>query len=109
MRAMPLDVLHQYGDFLRNPHFVEVYGIGNIMKLAGGNARNLNIEGIGALDLRTKKPDGTPWNFCKRSDRRLAYRLIKEQQPTWIVGAPPCTSFCTWNVGLNRSKMDPEK
>ena len=70
------------------PTFVEAYGVGNIMKLASSNVRNLNVQGLSALDLRTYKPDGQAWNCNKRSDRKLAYRLIKEMRPDWVFGSP---------------------
>ena len=56
----------------QKPTFMEVYGRGSIMEEANGNRRNLNVEGLGALDLRTMKPDGTPWNFLTRADRKTA-------------------------------------
>ena len=89
------------------PTFVELYGTGNIMRLSHGRMRNLNVRGLSAFDLRTCKPDGTPWNFARRSDRTQAYRYIKEHRPTWIIGSPPCTPFSTWNSGVNAAKMDP--
>ena len=52
--------------------FVEMYGRGSINLEANNSRRNLGLKGIGALDLRTTKPDGTPWDFTKRSDRRIA-------------------------------------
>ena len=48
-----------------DPTFVELYGIGSIMRLAGGKMRNLNIRGHSAFDLRARKPDGTPWDFTQ--------------------------------------------
>ena len=48
------------------PTFVEVYGTGNSMRLANDRMRNLNLEGLSALDLRTCKPSGEPWNFNRR-------------------------------------------
>ena len=55
------------------------------------------------------KPDGTPWNFNDRADRRLAQKMIDEDDPDWIVGSPPCTAFSTWNRQMNYRKMDPKK
>ena len=51
--------------------FMEIYGR-SISDYAGAHRRNLNVSGLGALDLRTLKPDGQTWNFCKRSDCKLA-------------------------------------
>ena len=55
--------------------------------------RALNIKGLDALDIRTLKPNGQPWDFNKRSDRNEARRLIDEKQPQWLIGSPPCTPF----------------
>ena len=89
--------------------FMEVYGRGSICADANGPRRALNIEGLGALDIRTYKPNGDAWNFDKRSDRNEARRLIDERQPTWIIGSPPCTPFSIWNRNLNYKHMDKER
>ena len=70
--------------------FVELYGGGSLCKEAYKSRRKLNIKGIGAFDLRTHKPDGTPWNFCKRVDRTQAKKFIDQKKPDWIIGSPPC-------------------
>ena len=44
----------------RPAKFVEVYGQGTINRMANEERRDLNLKGVGALDLRTKKADGTP-------------------------------------------------
>ena len=41
--------------------FFEVYGQGRIIENA--HCRDLNIQGLQAMDLRANKPDGSPWNF----------------------------------------------
>jgi hypothetical protein len=73
--------------------FVDAYGRGSIMAAANLRRRNLNIQELAALDLRTVKKDGTPWNLSNKKDRREAERLIDELNPTWIVGLPSCTAF----------------
>ena len=88
--------------------FMEVYGR-SIFDQAHIQRRNLNIKGLGALDFRTLKPDGQPWNFCVRADRKLARDMMNRLEPDWIVGAPPCTPFSIWNHGINFKKMDPTK
>ena len=93
---------------LSDPSFVEVYGTGRIVESANGFLRNLNLKGLDAFDLRTKKEDGTPWDFSKTSDRKEALRYVQEKQPTWVVGSPPCTAFSRLQ-GLNFSKMSPDK
>ena len=52
--------------------FLEVYGRGSILEAAHGCRRNLNLEGIDALDIRTCKHDGSPWDFTRAKDRDLA-------------------------------------
>ena len=88
--------------------FVEVYGdsITNHNLLS---RRNLNITGLQAMDIRTCKPNGQPWDFSKRSDRKEARQMIKDSNPDWVVGAPPCTAFSIWNHGMNYRKMEPTK
>ena len=43
------------------------------------------------------------------SDRREARDLVRQQAPDFIIGSPPCTAFCAWNVHMNSRKMKPEK
>ena len=88
--------------------FIEVYGR-SIRDQSLLTRRNLNVEGLNAFDLRPTKPDGQPWDFCKREDRKLARKMVDEQQPEWIVGAPPCTPFSIWNYAMNYPKMDPDR
>ena len=62
--------------------------------MANGSLRSLSVLGEAALDIRTCKPDGPPWDFSKRTDLAEALQLVKERKPTWVVGSPPCTAFC---------------
>ena len=71
-----------------NPAFVDAYGVGNILRMANHDALDPNSERLAAIDLRTKKPNGKPWDFRNRSDRQLVYRLINELKPDRIIGAP---------------------
>ena len=68
---------------------IEAYGRGSIMAEANLSRRNLNVHGLHALDLRTTKEDGTPWDFNQRSDRKLAFQLIERDCPDWVIGSPP--------------------
>ena len=88
--------------------FIEVYGR-SIRDQSLHSRRNLNIEGLDALDLRTTKPNGEPWNFLKREDRKKARKLIEDRNPDWLLGAPPCTPFSIWNYAMNYKKMDPDR
>ena len=72
-----------------SPSFVEVYGRGHIVDAAHGLRRNLHIQGLHALDIRTLKPDGQPWDFNRAADRREARALIEEAKPDWLIGSPP--------------------
>ena len=87
---------------------MNMYGRGNIVEAANAHARSLNIAGLDALDLRTLRPDGDPWEFTIRAHRRLAVRLVRERKPTWLIGSPPCSPFSTW-MAINGPKMDPER
>ena len=88
---------------------VEVFGRGGISDQANGPRRALNIQGLAALDLRTLKPNGDPWDFNKRADRNEARELINQLQPTWVIGSPPCTAFSIWNRNMNYPKMDRDR
>ena len=94
-----------YGTY--QPTMFELYGHGTLVNASHGCRRNLNVNGLHALDLRTQKPDGEPWDFSKSSDRQLAKSMVDELKPTWVIGSPPCTFFSAWNQGINHRKMDP--
>ena len=70
-----------------------MYGGGSIVDLANAGARDLNVIGKKALDLRTRKPTGEPWDFRRKEDRQLACRTIEEDCPDWLIGSPPCTAY----------------
>ena len=44
----------------------------------------------------------------KRSDRQEAMEMVDKLAPDFIVGSPPCTPFCSWNVHMNFRKMKKE-
>ena len=88
---------------------MEAYGTGNILRLSHNRMRNLNVNGLSAFDLRTTKPNGQSWDFRKRSDRKEAYRFVKQHKPDWVIGSPPCTPFSQWNPGIKHRKMDPAR
>ena len=48
-------------DFLKptSATFMELYGRGSVVREANESRRDLNVVGLGALDLRTCKPDGS--------------------------------------------------
>ena len=84
--------------------FVELYGRGSLVTTAH-DRKELGVRGLRALDLRTCRPDGQYWDFNRRNDRRWARQLLREQNPDWIIGSPPCNAFCAFNRGLNFSRM----
>ena len=90
------------------PSVLEMYGRGAVVHGANVGYRNLNIAGMDALDLRTKKPSGEAWDFTKPADRRLALWLVRTRRPTWVIGAPPCTAFSTMNA-INFARMSKER
>ena len=71
--------------------FVELYGQGGLSK-AAKRFKGLNVRGLEVLDLRSARPDGESWDFTRQSDRLRALRLLREQQPMWVIAAPPCTA-----------------
>ena len=87
---------------------MEVYGRGAIIDCANHARRNLNLHGLGALDLRTTKEDGTSWDFSCRADRRAARTLLNKNDPDWVIGSPPCTAFSIWNSAMNNPKISKE-
>ena len=89
--------------------FAEVYGGGAIVDCASKAKRNLNLEGLRALNLWTLKADGTPWNFTLRADRKLARELLVKDDNDWLIGSPPCTELSIWNYAMNYPKMDRDK
>ena len=65
---------------------MEMYGQGSIVAEVNRSRSFLNVQGLNAFDLRIVKPDGQPWNFNVRADRRLARDMISAQDPDWIMG-----------------------
>lgn len=88
---------------------MEMYGREAIVKEVQGQRRNLNVEGLGALDMRTTRPDGKHWDLSCRERRKLARQMIRELEPQWIIGSPPCTMFSAWNEKMNYRKVATEK
>ena len=93
------------GDRKRSTLF-ERYGQGRMLDLAN-RRRSLHCHGLRALDLRTLKPNGEPWDFRKAGDRAEAERLPEEEDPDWVIGSPPCTGWCILNWNLNFQKLSP--
>ena len=93
---------------LQQPTVMEAHGRGKIVSMANSEFRNLNVLGKQALDLRTKKPSGAHWDFSRAQDRREAKDLVLRDEPTWLIGSPPCTPFSTL-MALNYKHWTDEK
>ena len=85
----------------------QLYGRGGLSNEANGARRKLSIQGVGALDMRSQKPDGSNWNFKKRENKQMAMELIDKLQPTFVIRSPPCTPFSQLQ-GLNKGRRKPE-
>ena len=48
-------------------------------------------------------------DFRRKRDRAWALRLLREQRPTWVISAPPCTAFTVLNQNVNYPKMAPQE
>ena len=69
--------------------FFDVFGRGSIVQEALHSRRILNIKGLCAMDIRTLRPDGAPWNFTIKAHRHDARRTRHDLKPTWLVWSPP--------------------
>ena len=92
-QAPSISVIEVYGRSLSDSYLV--------------TRQDVNITGLGALDLRATKPNGRAWEFTQRANHRLARELVDKQNPDWIVSAPPYTPFSMWSYGMNYQTMDP--
>lgn len=61
-----------------------------------------------ALDLTTCDETGQPWDFDNAAQRAKARQLVRDTEPTVLIGSPMCAAFCQWQ-SINFPKMDPEK
>ena len=77
---------------------VDAYGASNAAKLASSKG-SLNANAFGALDLRTVRRDGLPWDFTKRSNGKLAYRLNNKQTQASGAEARPATTCARGRQG----------
>ena len=46
-----------------------------------------------AVDLLTKKEDGSHWDLSEEEDVKLLEKLQAREQPRLFIGSPPCTPF----------------
>ena len=85
--------------------FCELCGSGNL-KAAAAIYGHLNIEGLNVFDLRALRADGQHWDFSLLSHRRECRQRLQEQDPDWLIGAPPCSPFSRLNWNTNFKKMN---
>lgn len=84
-------------------------GRGEITKQAQQCRRNLNLQGLGVVDLRTHRPNGGGhWDLSLRTHREEAWALIEKENPDWVIIGPPCTQFSSLQ-NLNHPRMDPDR
>ena len=57
-----------------------------------------------ALDLSGQDEDGDSWDFTRADMRSKARNMVINLKPLFVVGSPPCTAFCNWNV-LNAARL----
>ena len=110
MGVTPADACNAVGDALgksRSTDFFECYGRGGLCDEASRGP--LGVKGLGALDFACPRADGSMWDFSRPTDRQEALSMVETQDPDWIIGSPPCTSFSVLNHGLNILKMAPEE
>ena len=90
-QRFPCNLVKSKGTSRESVDFFEVYSRGGLQR-AARQMPGLNVHGLEVLDLRSFKPDGTPWDFTRSADRSLALKMVREQRPKWIIAAPPCTA-----------------
>ena len=61
----------------------EVYSL----ERAANVAKRYGLVAGSSIDLTTG------FGFTKESDRQLAWRRVKEEAPSVLIGSPPCTCF----------------
>ena len=92
----------------KNPvSLYEVYGRGALADMATKMGDGLNVVGLRVLDLRFDNPRGVPWDSSRPDHQEMAMALVEEDDPDWIVGAPPCTDWSILNWNSNFAKMNP--
>ena len=57
-----------------------------------------------ALDLTTTNKKGDQWDFTIESMRQESRAVLAATKPALLIGSPPCTEFCAWQL-LNAAKL----
>ena len=61
-----------------------------------------------ALDLTCVDPfDGLPWDFDKKEKRMRALKMVRTEEPLFLIGYPARTAWCSWQA-LNDATRDAE-
>ena len=60
-----------------------------------------------AIDLCEQKPSGEYWDMTKPEDVKLAWELLKKDEPLLLTGSPPCHMFSQLQ-NISWSKIAPE-
>ena len=69
--------------------------------------RIVHLSPGGTFDLR-EGSDGRSWDYLLVACRDDARWRILSEKPFLVIGSPPCTAYCTFNVMLIFRKMDPQ-
>ncbi len=59
-------------------------------------------------DFTVNTQTGEKWDFLSAVDRRACWKRLRVEDPWVVIGSPPCTDFCAFNVQWNFPRMDPE-
>ena len=52
---------------------------------------------------------GVAYDALEASDRQRIRERVRRDKPFLVVGSPPCTDWCYYNVNFNHKKMAPEE
>ena len=64
---------------------MKLYGRGSIVREAKQSRRDFTVNGLGALDVRTTKPDGSSWDVSRRAQGRRAREFLDELEPDFVI------------------------
>ena len=84
---------------------MQLYWQWRMVVASHGRRRATTCKVLAALDLRTLKPDDTLWNFANAAGQAVARQMIDGEAPDWLIGSPPCTARCSWNVRMHYRKV----
>ena len=88
--------------------FFEVFGRRSIVQEAARARRSLNLQGFRAMDLRTMRDDGTPWDLNTKEHSHDTRRLLSSENPAWLIGNPHISFSPHGTWGKSRRWTHPE-